>query len=171
MEVKAKISYFHVSPRKARLVANLVKGMDVRRAVLELENLPKRFADVMLKLLHSAVANATNNFHLDKEGLYIKNLIINPGTTLKRFQPRAFGRASPIRKRTSHIVMIIGSKVDQLKQEEKHKKTGPAIREITAEDIKESSQIRSPENRSGSESSVKPKPVEFVKRMFRRKVI
>lgn len=111
MEVKAKLNNLRMSPRKVRLVANLIKKMDVNVAKAQLKFLTKRAARPIGKLLDSAIANAENNFSLDKNNLYISKILVDSGSTLKRWLPRAFGRATPIMKRTSHITIILSEKI------------------------------------------------------------
>ena len=96
-----------MSPRKVRLVVNTIRGLSVAAAETRLNFLPKLAAQPVLKLLNSAVANAEHNFKLDKKDLYVKFIVADGGPTLKRFRPRAFGRAAPIRKRTTHISLIL----------------------------------------------------------------
>ena len=110
-EIKAELNYFRVAPRKVRLLADLIRGKMVSRAIQELEFTPKGSSLAIIKLLKSAVANAKHNFRLDSgDDLYIKEIMVNEGPTLKRFMPRARGSASPIRKRTSHIKVILSEK-------------------------------------------------------------
>lgn len=96
-----------LSPRKVRLVTNLVKNMHVADALLQLQFLNKKAAEPVYKLVRSAVANAENNFKLDKELLYIKTITCDMGAKLKRYMPRAQGRASEIRRPTSHIHVVV----------------------------------------------------------------
>lgn len=96
-----------MSPRKVRLVVNTIRGLSVAAAETRLNFLPKLAAQPVLKLLNSAVANAEHNFKLEKKDLYVKFIVADGGPTLKRFRPRAFGRAAPIRKRTTHISLIL----------------------------------------------------------------
>ncbi len=107
MAIKAQVKYIRMSPRKVRLVADLIRGLDVEEAENQLRFMNKIAAEPVLKLLKSAVANALNNFKLKKENLYIKEIQVNGGPTLKRWQPKAFGRATPIRKRSSHIAVVL----------------------------------------------------------------
>ena len=107
MEVTAKARFIRIAPRKVRLVADLVRGLTAAEADAQLSFYRKEAARPLLKLLRSAVANAEHNFHLDRGGLRIKTLTVDGGPVLKRFRPRAFGRAATIRKRTSHIVMVL----------------------------------------------------------------
>jgi len=112
MEIKAKAKYIRQSPSKIRLVANLINKMGVKEAQNQLEVINRRAAGPILKLLNSAVANAKNNFNLEKNNLYIKEIKIDEGPTLKRWRPRAFGRSASIRKRSSHISVILGERVE-----------------------------------------------------------
>ena len=107
MDVVAKLNYTRMSPRKVKLVIDLVRGLSVQKAEEQLKHMSKQSAPVVLKLLASAVANATNNFKLDKQSLFIKTVTVNQGPVLKRFRPRAFGRAAGIRKPTCHIALIV----------------------------------------------------------------
>ncbi|GEM_PF-15685 len=110
MKVSAKLRHLRISPRKVRLVADLIRGLDVEVAQNQLKFINKKVADSMLKLLNSAIANAKNNFKLAENNLYISELKVDEGPVLKRWQPRAFGRASAINKRTSHISIILEEK-------------------------------------------------------------
>ncbi len=110
MKTIAKLNYLRISPRKVRQISDLIKGMEVIGAENQLNFLSKRSARLLLKLLKSAAANAKNNFDLDKENLFISNILVNQGPSLKRWMPRARGVASPIIKRTSHITLILEEK-------------------------------------------------------------
>lgn len=107
MEVRAHLRYLRIAPRKVRLVVNLVRGMPVDQAVDQLTVLPKRAALPVLKLVKSAVANAEHNFKLDPKQLRIKSIVANEGPKLKRWQPRAFGRAAEILKRMTHVTIVL----------------------------------------------------------------
>jgi len=111
MEVRAKLKYLRISPKKVRLVANIVKGMDVLEALEQLKFISKSATNPLTKLINSAIANAENNFNLKKNNLYIKNILVDQGPTLHRWLPRAFGRATPLRKRSSHILVILDERV------------------------------------------------------------
>ncbi|MBU2235633.1 50S ribosomal protein L22 [Patescibacteria group bacterium] len=108
MEVKAKLSRLKIAPRKVRLVINVVKGMDVEKAEHQLQFMQKGAVAPVLKLLKSAIANAVNNSKLEKNNLYIKEITANDGPVLKRWKPRAFGRATEILKRSSHVEIVLG---------------------------------------------------------------
>lgn len=101
--MKATLSNYTQSPRKVRLLANLVRGKSVAEAVKQLDFVAKRAALPIKQLIASAVANASNNFNISREDLIIKEIRVDKGVVMKRFQPRARGRAFPIRHRTSHV--------------------------------------------------------------------
>jgi len=107
MEAKAKLMGVRVSPQKAKLVIDLVRGKSVKQALDILAFTNKAAAPVVAKLIKSAEANAVNNNKMDADALYIKEIFVGPGRTLKRFMPRAKGSASRILKRTSHITVVV----------------------------------------------------------------
>lgn len=106
-QAKAYLRYLRMSPRKARLVIGLVKGKMASEAEEILPFVGKHAARPILKLLKSAVANAENNFKLKADRLYIKDLRADVAPVLKRWMPRAHGRAAPIRKRASHLTIVL----------------------------------------------------------------
>lgn len=110
MEVKAIARYQSISPRKCRLVADMVRGQGVEDALAVLDFTHKKAASFVAKTLRSAVANAENNNNLDVDTLYVKTIMVDPGPTSGRFRPRAQGRATAIRKRTSHITVVVDSR-------------------------------------------------------------
>ncbi len=112
MEIKAKVKNIKMSPRKVRLVVDLVRGLKVSNAVDQLMFLNKKAAKPTRKLIESCLANAIHNYELDKNNLYIKEIRVDDGPTMKRWKPRAFGRASAIRKRTSQINVILAELKD-----------------------------------------------------------
>lgn len=107
-EVKAFARRIHVSPRKARVVVDLLRGLSVDEALLQLAFLTKKAATPIKKLLDSAIANASHNFELPRERLFIKNFTVDGGPVFFRYTPRAQGRALPVRKRTSHLNLVLG---------------------------------------------------------------
>lgn len=111
MQVKASIKNLRISPKKVRLVVDLVRGMDVQVAQNQLTFLNKGSAKDVLKLLNSAIANGENNFGLQKSNLFIKEIRVDGGITMKRWTQRAFGRASMIRKKASHVMIVLDEKV------------------------------------------------------------
>jgi large subunit ribosomal protein L22 len=108
--VNATAKYVRVSPRKAGDVAAMIRGKKVSEAKAILMLSPRAAAKLVGKVLDSAVANAENNNNLDADDLYGVQAYVNGGPTIKRFRPRAMGRASRIRKRTSHITVSVGEK-------------------------------------------------------------
>lgn len=107
MEAKAKLMGVKMSPQKAKLVVDLVRGKTVKQALEILEFTDKFAAPIIAKLIKSAAANAVNNRNMDEDALYIKEIWVGPGKTLKRFMPKAKGSASRILKRTSHINVVV----------------------------------------------------------------
>jgi large subunit ribosomal protein L22 len=109
-EATARLNYLRMSPFKVRMVAAIIKGKPVREALGILEHTPRRACIPMRKLLKSAIANASENHDLDADALMVKNIQVDEGPTLKRWMPRAMGRATPIRKRTSKITIVVAEK-------------------------------------------------------------
>jgi len=107
MEVKAVAKYVHISPRKVRLVIDLVRGKRVDESLNILQFTPKRAAHIVRKLIKSAIANAEQKPDVDIDNLYIKYIYADEGPTLKRYRARALGRAVRIRRRTSHITVVL----------------------------------------------------------------
>jgi len=110
MEVKAKLSFTRIAPRKIRLVADLVRGKNVNEAIQILSFTNKKSAPVLKKLIQSAIANGVQKKVADVDSLYVKLLTVDQGPTLKRYMPRAMGRASEIKKKTSHVNLILEEK-------------------------------------------------------------
>lgn len=107
MQVVASLNNLRMSPRKVRLVTNLVKGFGANQAKSQLKFANKKAAGIVLKLIDSGLANAKNNFNLAEDNLYIEDLRVESGPSLKRWMPRAMGRATPILKRTCNINLIL----------------------------------------------------------------
>ena len=110
MDVRAKLSFARVGEQRARLVANLVRGKSVDDALLTLKFLNKKSAGIILKLIESAVANAENRKILNVDKLVVKAITVDQGPVLKRFRPRAQGRATGVRKRMSHINVVLSER-------------------------------------------------------------
>lgn len=113
MESKAVLRSVRVSPQKARLVADLVRGMDVGQAIEVLTFTRKKSATLIRKVVESALANAEHQYGsaqgFDVDALYVKSITVDGGPSLRRFRPRAMGRATPVKKYTSHISVVLGS--------------------------------------------------------------
>ena len=126
----AKLNNLRIAPRKTRLIVDLIRGLSVSAAKSQLENMAQKSARPILKLLNSAVANAENNFKLKKDNLYIKEIFVDEGAPLKRWMPKAYGRASQILKKSSHITIKLEEKIKTLKVAEK------IIKEKNKSDVK-----------------------------------
>ena len=113
MEAKATLRYARISPRKVKIVIDLIRNKPVGEAIAILKNTPKAASEYLIKLLNSAIANATTNHNMDLEKFYVAETFANPGPILKRIMPRAQGRAFRIKKRTSHITIVLKEKVDK----------------------------------------------------------
>ena len=107
MEAKAIAKYVRTSPRKAGQICSLVRGKNGDEALAILKYMPQKSAGIIAKVVKSAAANAENNMNMDPKKLYVSEVYANQGPTLKRFMPRAQGRATGIRKRTSHIGVVV----------------------------------------------------------------
>lgn len=110
MEAKAHAKSIRIAPRKVQLVVDLIRGKQVGDAIAILRHTPKAASPVVEKLLNSAIANAEHNYSMDVNKLVISQAYVNQGPTMKRFRPRAMGRASRINKRTSHITLVVSEK-------------------------------------------------------------
>ena len=109
-EAVATLNYARISPRKVKVVADLIRGKDVNEAISIVKFTPKASSEIIEKLLKSAMANAENNHNMDSKNLYVAEIFANQGPTLKRIRPAAKGSASRIRKRTSHITIKLREK-------------------------------------------------------------
>jgi len=107
MEVKSSNRYIQISPRKARYVADVIRGKKVEDALDILAFIPRKASPIISKVVKSAIANAGQDESIDVDTLYIKKIVVDEGPTAKRFRPRAMGRATKIRKRTSHITVVL----------------------------------------------------------------
>ncbi len=128
MQIKASLKKIRMAPRKVRLVANLINGLSAQRAQAQLAFLVKKPAPLILKLVKSAVANAKHNFEIEESNLFIKNIVVEAGATLKRWMPRAMGRAAAIRKRTCSVKLVLG----EIKPGFAKKKSAPKIEVLSA---------------------------------------
>ena len=170
MEVKAELKYLPLAPRKVRLVADRVRNMDVGRAELALANMPKRAGTPLRKLLRSALANARHNFQAGGDNFYIKSIRVGPGPVAKRTRARAFGRAAAIRKRTSHVFMLLDARgpATAARRETGEKRVSPvrqrAPESATYDGVK-------PRRNSAPEQKLNPKAPGAIRRIFQRKAI
>ncbi|EKE16145.1 MAG: 50S ribosomal protein L22 [uncultured bacterium] len=137
MKVEAILKNLRVSPRKVRLVVNLIKGMDANEALVQLPYTGKKSNREIGKLLKSAIANAENNFGLDVKNLFVSDIQVGEGPTLKRWLPRAFGRATQLMKRTSNIYLILEEKIESKPGKRKVVKKKQTKEEKEIENIEE----------------------------------
>ncbi len=167
MEVKASLKYLKISPRKTRLVTGLLKGLSVQEAEAQLMYNKKRSSEPIMKLLKSVVNDAENNFHLNKDNLFIKLIRVDEDPALKRYRPRARGAVYTIKKRTSHISIVL-DEIASLKKE--GKKTETKIK-------KEEQKMNLPKERKVKKIFQKKEEEKITKKVlpkqkiFRRKVI
>ncbi len=168
MEVKVRLNHLHIAPRKVRLIADTIKGMRLDRAERELSHRVKRASRPLLKLLRSAAADASHNFHIAEEGLVIKSIRVDPGQVRTKYRPRAFGRAAPIRRRTSHVVLTMESVGSA--PEPAIKRATPAVREAALEDLR-GQELKRPARAASEKDRPRPKSPGFIRRIFQRKAI
>lgn len=173
MEIKVKNKFIKMSSKKLRLVANLIRGLETNNALNQLKFVNKRAAEPIAKLLKSAIASAEHDYEFDKNNLFVKEIRIDEGGMLKRWTPKAHGSATPLRKRISHITIVISELKDS-------GKTGAKKREIEApvsleEMVKESGKKGDSGKDIKKDSGVKDTRKEgatkkgFVGKMFQRK--
>jgi large subunit ribosomal protein L22 len=171
MSVEAKLKYSRISPRKVRLVADLIRGLQVDEAEKVLQFTIKKSAEPILKVLRSAVANAEHNFSLKKTNLYISEIKVDGGPIIKRYRPRARGVAFPIQKKTSHITIRLTEKGGK-EQEKKKKQT--KIEKVYQEEKPKEEIVRQKAGHK-DEGQVKEKITKETrgdkKQIFRRKSI
>jgi len=185
MKTTAKLSNLRVSPQKVRLVTDLVIGLNVSHAEVQLENLVKKSSPYLQKIINSAVANAENNFGLDRNNLYIQDIQVSEGTKLKRWMPRAYGRATKILKRSSIIVVTLEERVEgknrkTKEQLEKEKKEREETRKKMEKEMQEEQEKSGKEEKKDEILPKKETREEFetkktsgkenwAKKIFRRK--
>jgi len=128
MEVKASLKHLRMAPQKVRLILDIVRKMPVEKALDQLRFQNKLAAKAVAKLIDSAIANAVNTYSLEKNNLYIKAITADEGVMLKRFMPRAHGRATSIRKRGCHIAVVLGEIKDSGQKEKKTVKAAEPVK-------------------------------------------
>lgn len=181
MKVSAKLNNLRIAPRKVRLVADSIRSYDVKVALINLSNLLKKSSSPVEKLLKSAVANAENNYGLDRNNLYVYDIQVGSGPTLKRWLPRAFGRATTILKKSSRVNLILEERIegknrktkDQLDKERKmrEEEQKKMQKEITEERASESQKATTPSAAKVIEERKSSENKGWAKRIFRRKSI
>jgi len=110
MQAKAIARHIRISPRKVRQVVNLIRGKKVEEALAIMKFTPRGSTEPLTKVLNSAIANAEHNLEMSAEDLYITEIYVDQGATIKRIKPRAMGKADRIFKRSSHITVVVGDK-------------------------------------------------------------
>jgi large subunit ribosomal protein L22 len=168
-EVFASLNFTRLSAKKARLIINQLKGLDAQNALNYLPFIKKSGSLPIAKLLNSAIANATNNFQLDKKYLFIKKFIANEGPVLKRWQPKAHGRATSLRKQTCHLELVLGVKPEglarSLKKESKTDENKEEVKVIDPQAVKKDSRHGPSQGGSGQGKENKG----FMRGIFQRK--
>jgi len=169
MAVTCKLNYLRISPRKVRLIADIIRRKKVEEAQSILSFTAKKGAEPLLKLLNSAIASAKNDFQLDFSNLYISKITVDEGPKYKRWRARSRGMASPIQKKTSCITIILDEiiKGKKIKKEVLKKKEKPETEE------KEKIKIEKPKFKPQTEDNrlMAGKEVRGIKRFFRRKSV
>jgi len=149
-ETTAKLNNLKMGPRKVRLVTDLIRGMRVSAAESQLMYMTKAAARPILKLLRSAVANATHNHGANVDSLIVKHTFVDGGAMQKRWSPRAMGRATPIRLRTSHVTLILSGEGTGKVSE---KKETPAVVEAEGAEKKAAKKTRAPKTSKAKKAS------------------
>src|SRR3989344_4580590 len=176
-EVKAFARYIHVSPRKLRLVADMVRKTNVDQALEQLKFSSKNASIPLSKAINSAIANAIHNFNLSRENLYIKSLTIDGGPVYKRYAPRAQGRAFIERKRTRHINVVLESREQKSSKKRKSffapkSKTEPEELKKNAEQP-ESGSVSTKQTKAASapksDEKMKQQKISLKRRLFNRR--
>lgn len=176
-EVKAFARYIHVSPRKLRLVANLVRQTPVDVALEQLRFSSKNAALPISKAINSAVANAVHNFNLNKDDLFVKAVTIDQGPVFKRYAPRAQGRAFIERKRTSHINVVLESRT---RAKSKSRRSIFSLRpasltpevkkhDHSVEEGKVAAEKQAPKQPGKPDEKIKQQKISLKRRLFNRK--
>lgn len=177
MEIKAQLNFLKISPKKVRAILNQVRYLSLDQIEAQLMISKKRAAKPILKLLLSALANAQNNYSFRKEDLLLKRIEANEGPTLHRWFPRAFGRAAPIRKRSTHLTIILtpqkgATPVKKVSRRERVKKEAIGeTKKLNDQEKDKKVNKQKPENKREKEGRSKGPHKGFMKKIFSRKAI
>lgn len=179
MKVEASLKYYRRSPKKVLETAGLIKGTRAVDAVLQLENLRKGDSDEFVKLIRSAIANAENNFNLDKDNLLIEEIRIQKGPVIKRWRARAYGRAAQILKRTCHLTIVLNEIEEGKKmiKTDKKAKTEKEEKNEENEDKNEAGGEKTKDNKIDKKEKFlkdgekKAPKSDWSKKIFRRKSV
>jgi len=154
---EAKLKFLKTSPRKVRLVVDLVRGKKVDKAIEILKVLNKGAAKPVLKLIESAKANAKHNHQIKEETLKIAKITVDDGPTMKRWMPKAHGRATTIRKRSSHVAVVLSGEAGEIKTKETKIKKKTIAKKEKGEKIEDKKEIKKDEVKSEGKKEVKKK--------------
>lgn len=169
-QVTAKAKYVRIAPKKVRLVTHVLKGMSVGDAQAQLRQMAQKSVQPLSKVLASAIANAVHNVHADRNQLYIRNILVDPGPSLKRMRPRARGSGFPILKRTSHMTVILEIRGSAAKEHAHEHQPEPRQETAGTGAVKEKSakkaSVRAPRKESNMQRRAGAKT-----RVFQRKAI
>jgi len=173
MEIKASLKHLRMSPRKARLVLDVVRNMQVDKALDQLHFLNKLAAEPIKKLIESAIANAEHNFGLERANLLIKTIKADEGVTLKRWMPKAHGRATVIRKRACHIDITLAEIVESGKKEARKNKVEAPVKleQVVADAEKRAkSSVKKEDAKAAGKTKAESKTGKgFTNKVFNRK--
>jgi large subunit ribosomal protein L22 len=165
MLIKAKSNYIRVSPRKCRLVVDIIRGKKLSEAKDILRFTIKKPAPIIIKLLNSAESNAKNNFEINPETLYVSKITVDEGPKLKRWMPRSRGQANPIQKKTSHITVVLEALDGKIEKIKKDKNSNKEEKKVNL--MKEKKEKKGWKEKE----SVKFKNQKETKKIFRRKSV
>lgn len=178
MEIKASLNDLRMSPRKVRLVIDLIRKMPVDAALAQLKFTNKIATEPVAKMIESAIANGINTYGVDRNNLFIKTITSDEGTTLKRWMPKAHGRATVIRKRGAHVMVVLGEIADSGKHEKKVLKTEAPVKlaDLAKEAENKTAKTTKKKEADEEKTSIKSKTQKdtpekgFAAKVFRRKV-
>lgn len=176
MKVHATITNLRIAPRKVRLVTHSIIGVDAREALLQLSKNVKKSGTPLEKLLASAIANGVNNFGLDEANLYVSEIRVGDGLKLKRWLPRAFGRATPLLRRGSNVTIFLEEKIEGKNRKAAKKNVEKVIlpdTEIADEEKDEKNLQGKPPIDKKKDGDISKKTMNQgpVKKVFQRKAI
>ncbi len=176
MKVHATLNNLRIAPRKVRLVTHAIIGVDAHEALIQLSKLPKRSSQPIHDLLKSALANASNNFGLDRENLYVLEVRVGDGLRLKRWLPRAFGRATPLIRRGSNVMLILEEKIEGKNRTEKKQPIETVrvdgVETTDSKETKKSHKTVNPDMKKESvKGTVSKAPGKVMKKVFQRKSV
>lgn len=168
IQVKAQLNNLRIAPRKVRAVVGLIRRKNAVKAINQLEVLSRRPADMIIKLINSAIANAKNRYDVAVEDLFIDSVTVDEGMKLRRYKPKGFGRVSPLEKKTSRITLTLRASKAALKTEKDQKKE----KEVVVSEEKEVKSVKKEKRAeaAGEKKVAKPK-VTGARKFFQRKAI